>query len=219
MDLPVPRDFGWPLKPFESASTAVRTLPTGQMELMIEHDVIRGVTPEMLVWWFTSFAELRVGVAGVDYPAYLVWHPYDHVAVEARKARPSGPVQAGDHLRIMECFARDPRFELDVDALVTRLDPGGIGLRGFAFRRPFLELVHRFEEIGDGTLYRTRMVIGVDSGLLKPLLNGFVVPRKFSEAKAAAWHRHNVEEVGYFENFLPALFARRDEAPRITLDL
>ncbi|MEL6467916.1 MAG: hypothetical protein AAFQ58_23380, partial [Pseudomonadota bacterium] len=27
----------------------------------------------------------------------------------------------------------------------------------------------------------------------------------------AAWHRHNVIEVGTFENFLPALFAQRDD--------
>jgi hypothetical protein len=39
-------------------------------------------------------------------------------------------------------------------------------------------------------------------------MNRFVRPRLFPDDKARAWLRHNVEEVGNFEFFLPELYAK-----------
>jgi hypothetical protein len=57
--------------------------------------------------------------------------------------------------------------------------------------------------------YRSRVVVGATGGPLPPLLNRFALPRLFGEETARAWLRHNVEEVGCFENFLPEIHAAR----------
>ena len=49
-----PRPFDWTMKPLGSAETALKTLPDGRLELTIRHDVLRGVTPAMLGWWFRN---------------------------------------------------------------------------------------------------------------------------------------------------------------------
>ena len=54
--------------------------------------------------------------------------------------------------------------------------------------------------------YRSRALVGVE-GVLAPLLNP-LARRRFSDETARAWCRHNVEQVGCFENFLPALWER-----------
>ncbi len=42
---------------------------------------------------------------------------------------------------------------------------------------------------------------------LRPFFNRIVRPRVFSDDKARTWLKHNVEEVGNFEFFLPDLHA------------
>ena len=68
-----------------------------------------------------------------------------------------------------------------------------------------MQLAHTFEEKGTATLYHTRMLLGADSGPLKPVSH-FIRNRRFPSAKAGAWLKHNVEEVGAFEEFLPSLY-------------
>ena len=53
------------------------------------------------------------------------------------------------------------------------------------------------------------MVVGAASGLIRPLFNGFVRPRVFSDVMGTAWLAHNVEEVSMFEHILPTLYASR----------
>ena len=217
MQMPEPRDFGWNPKPLESADTFVESLPNGQMVLTIDHDRIAGVTTEMLVWWFQTFASLEVEAKGRRMPAYFVWHPRDHIGVEHRGGAPGGPLRPGEHLRIHEAFDRRAEFELDAVAEVTQLDATGIGLRVSLLGRPLMDLVHRFQDVEGGVLYRSRMVLGHDGGLLRYVVNRLILPRRFNREKAEAWLRHNVEEVGFFERFLPELYAKRADAPLIRM--
>jgi len=100
------------MKNVDSARTERRLLPDGRLHLHIRHDVLRGVTPAMLVWWFR--------------------HLEGTIEVGGRYARrlPDGSVGPGAKIHIRE-----------------------------------------------------------------------------------AWLRHNVEEVGNFEHFLPALYAREATEP------
>ena len=56
MELPAPLEFGWQMKPLESAKTTLQYLPDGRLELTISHDLLKGITPHMLYWWFTHIA-------------------------------------------------------------------------------------------------------------------------------------------------------------------
>ena len=48
--LPAPLPGSMPLKPLSSARTGLTRLRNGELELTIKHEVIRGVTREMLAW-------------------------------------------------------------------------------------------------------------------------------------------------------------------------
>jgi len=206
LTLPAPRDFGWELKTLDSATTAHITRPDGTMELTIDHSLIRGVTVDMLEWWFQNF-DKEVEFQGKTYQGYLLWHPFDHVgATFFRNAE--GRLTAGQRIHIREVFGRDMRFVVDDIVGLHRWDRGGIGLNAKKLGHTVMKLDHTFADEEGGVHYRSRMIVGAESGWLKGIINRLAVPRLFSQEKGTAWLRHNVEEVGCFENFLPELYAR-----------
>ncbi len=155
---------------------------------------------------------------GQRYPAYHVWHPYDHVAAQAPKGNADGPMQSGDRIHIHGVFQRDSRYEVNETSVVSTLDANGMGLTVTKFGRPPMDLQHRFEDVKGGGEYRSRMVLGCETGLLKPVINSLVLPRHFSETKAKAWLTHTMEEVGCFEHFLALLCDQRDAGSMARLD-
>ena len=72
-----------------------------------------------------------------------------------------------------------------------------------------MRLAHVFRPVAGGTRYLTRMRIGAKHGFMAKRLSHVMRRRRFSEKKAQAWLKHNVEEVGNLPHFLPALFAGR----------
>src|SRR6266849_3780016 len=64
-----------------SAKIAEHTLSDGRVVLQIEHELLRGVTPAMLVWWWRNI-EGDMELKGLTYPRYLIWHPIDHIHFE-----------------------------------------------------------------------------------------------------------------------------------------
>ena len=79
-----PRPFNWAMKPLDSAETGVKTLDDGRLELTIRHDILKGVTPAMLGWWFRNI-EGSMEHMGQTYPRYLIWHPIDHIHYEVAR--------------------------------------------------------------------------------------------------------------------------------------
>jgi phenylpropionate dioxygenase-like ring-hydroxylating dioxygenase large terminal subunit len=65
-ELPAPRPLIGPLRSLESAQTSLRRLPDRRLLATIRHAPLRGVTPEMLAWWFRNI-EGTVSVEGRDY--------------------------------------------------------------------------------------------------------------------------------------------------------
>jgi hypothetical protein len=51
------------------------------------------------------------------------------------------------------------------------------------------------------------MELGADTAFGRLLFNRLIRPMVFGDLMGPAWLRHNVEEVGNFEHFLPRLFA------------
>jgi hypothetical protein len=51
---PAPLNIPWTCKPVDSARSSVDILDDGRVYCWIEHELIRGVTPKMLVWWFKN---------------------------------------------------------------------------------------------------------------------------------------------------------------------
>lgn len=203
--LPPERDFGWKMKPLESATTRFAKDDDGVLHLTIEHDIVRGVTPGMLLWWFQHIGG-DMAYKGKTYPRYLVWHPKDHIHWSLAKGRADGSVGTGSYFRIVEAFGRDMRSLVDSTERVEKLDETGIRLVKRIGTTEVFSLQHDFIPHGPDTLYRSHMRVGTSRRPFNRVFNPWIRPLLFTEAMAHAWLKHNVEEVRNFEFFLPELY-------------
>ena len=217
-----PLTIAWAPKPVSSATTRMGRLGNGQLELTIKHDLIRGVSREMLAWWFCRIDDV-MEYQGQILPRYRVWHPRDHIFYQDLTRAADGTGSQGTRRRIVEAFGRNPRHMLDIVDRVVKLDESGIllsteraAITFGKFQTPLLPLggemstlQHDFIAAPGGTRYESRLVIGSDSLLGRLFLNRQVLPRLvIPDDMARAWLIHNVEEVGHFEQFLPQLYGR-----------
>lgn len=203
--LPPPLDFGWTPRTPENTRTGQAELAGGALEIRIDHAPLTGVNSAMLDWWFQNFdGEARY--RGQTVPAYRLWHPRDHIAV-AFTRNSEGRLAPGQRVHIEEVFARDERFTANVRARIHRWDRGGIGFHVEVLGHRLMQLDHAFTDSAEGLLYRTRAQIGASSGPLRAPLNA-IARSRFGAEKSAAWVRHNIEEVGFFVDFLPELYSQ-----------
>jgi hypothetical protein len=205
MKLPKPLEFGWTMKSLASAQTTIRRLEDGRLELTIVHDVLQHITPAMLYWWFGHIGG-EMTYQGKSYPRYRVWHPQDHIHWALARASANGKAEAGAVFRIVEMFGRNPQFAIDVQEVVEKLDEMGIRLSNRLAGLEVSSLEHTFTPAANGTLYRSRMLVGVEHGLLGGVVNNWIRPRVFPDKMGRAWLKHNIEEVGNLEFFLPELY-------------
>ena len=209
LELPEPLPIPWLCKPVESASSGVKILDDGRVYCWIEHEVIKNVTPEMLVWWF-SHLEGDVEIGGVKYNRYRVWHPRDHLFAEYAKRNADGSVGVGSVIHLAEMFDADPKYLIHIYTEIKKLDETGYIHQPRVHGLRLAEMEYAFERVGGGTMYRNSLTIGFPGGLgriLNPLVRRFF----FDERRGAAWLKHNIEEVGNFEFFLPALYAAENK--------
>jgi hypothetical protein len=199
--LPLP----FALKPLHSADTGVERLADGRTRYWIRHELIRGVTPAMLAWWFANL-EGSISFGGRSYNRYRFWHPRDHYHASYARRLEDGTVGPGAAIRLIEVLGRDERYRVDTITHIERLDEGGYihnpELHG---RTGFARMEYSFTPAAGGTLYENSLTIGAAAPwypLLRPLVERFA----FTPAQGRAWHLHNIEEVGMFEHFLPALY-------------
>lgn len=197
------------MKPLSSAKTTVERLDDGRLRFAIVHEVLAGITPAMLVWWFEHMDGFLV-LGGREVPRYRVWHPRDHVALTyVRPGRDGKKFSAGAKIRIQELFGADPRYAVDVVDEVDFLDESGFAHAHRVAGVTVAAMTYRFTNVAGGTLYENSLTVGIPrSHLGARAFNRLVRPVVFPEHMGRAWLRHNVEEVGNFQFFLPELFAR-----------
>ena len=200
---PPPLEIDWIAKPVSSARSGVDTLGDGRLYCWIEHEVIRNVTPAMLVWWF-GHIDGDITVGGRSLKRYRVWHPLDHIAHRYLTRNADGSIGVGCLMHIEEMLGRQPEHLVDVLTVITRLDETGFAHRARRYRLPIVRMDYDFKAVEEGVLYRNSLTVGFE-GRLGKLLNP-LVHRAFNEAYAHAWIKHNIEEVGNFESFLPGLY-------------
>ncbi len=202
---PTPLEIDWRCKPVESARSGLDILADGRVHCWIEHEVLRGITPKMLVWWFQHL-EGDMEVAGQRHSRYRVWHPRDHIAIEYSRRNPDGSIGVGCVIHLTEMLGANPDYLIDVHTDITQLDELGFrhlprfhGLR-------IARMDYEFSAVAEGTLYRNSLTAGA-RGLLGRVVNPLIRRFVFDEARGRAWIKHNIEEVGNFESFLPRLYA------------
>ena len=165
-------------------------LKSETVSLVIEHE-LRGVTPEMLDWWWDN----------MDNDSYKLWNPKDHIALEWQIP----PSQMGHigaiHmacesisdilLKFYVSAGEDPSAALITpiyhhvnvgSSLAPGIDDTALG-----------SLVHEYEETSYGTRMRSTFILPA------------IVPQFFLDFLK----QHNSAEMGRFPEFLPQLYKQK----------
>lgn len=197
-------------KPVSSAKWVdVDVSRTGRIRVRIEHDTIRGVTPEMMRWWFENLADTTtwngVDFGGPQISHYHLWHHRDHIAVTPRPAAGvNTEIATGTTFTIDEQF-NDYRDRIHATVTVTRLDDEeftfDIHKAGVRVGR----IVHTYGPTDGGLRFYAETTIGFDRGTLA--FANLVRPWFYSARTADHWIRHNIEETGRSEDVIPQLYA------------
>jgi hypothetical protein len=202
---PKPRPVLYPLRTLDSAVVRYTKADHHRRRITIDHRPLAGVTPDMLLDWFTNLGG-TMEYGDVIIPRYLAWHPVDHIHWELAKPASGGGAAEGARFRIVERFGAREDFTVDVVDRVEKLDETGLRLVQRVGGVVVFQLEHTWSEGAGGTHYVTVLDIGARSPLFAPV-NRYLT-RKFSDEMARAWVKHNIEEVGQFEFLLPSLWAR-----------
>lgn len=227
LQMPPPRDFGWRLKPVESSHFKIHQRDNGQFCVVLNHALLRGVRADMIHWWFLNFPNLKVrlhdipGYSGEQVPGYLLWHPTDHVsAMLGGRLGPGGTAKAGCSIQIREAMQYDVygwKYPVDAQVKVFYVGEDGWAMgKALPIIGPVMMLRIHFKDVFEGQThigvhYHYEVVIGASGA---DPLSRFInkkIANEYSPEFFSAWHRHNVIEVGTFENFLPALYEQRHQ--------
>lgn len=223
--MPAARDFGWINKPVSSSHFEIHQKDNGQFCVVLNHALLRGVSAEMLQWWFLNFTRLKVrlldvpGYEGEEVPGYWLWHPVDHLsATLSGNVGPGGIAQTGCSIHIREAMQYERYgWKYPVD---SQLKVFYVGSDGWAMGKalpvigPVMMLRIHFKDVFEdaqhvGVHYHYEVVIGATGNNPVARFVNHRVTKEFGPEFFAAWQRHNVIEVGTFENFLLALFAQK----------
>ncbi|MDE2690718.1 MAG: hypothetical protein OXI49_09420 [Acidobacteriota bacterium] len=201
--------FFGPMKGPDSARHTVERLTAGRLRASIEHDMMKGVSPEMLRWWFENI-DTWTRYNGSDFngplvPVYRYWHPFDHIAVRwRRRVYVRGRLGPGSVIEIHEDLAG--KHPVRAKARVSRFDDEAFNfdlLLGGLLRVGSLD--HLYAEVEGGCSFYTEARIGVRVPIIGRFLN-WIIRRQFTEELLRDWIVHNIEESGETEKFVPALY-------------
>lgn len=212
--LPIPQPIPQlhPLRDTSSARTTIQEFPGRRLRITIDHAPLEGVTPDMLLWWFSHIGDTMT-YAGQTYPRYRVWHPLDHIHWELKREAPGGGAAEGARFRIVEAMGRSEAHYVDSIDRVEKLDRTGIRLVLRVAGAQFFQLEHTWSEGRGRTHYVSVLDLGSRSRLGYPV-NAYLRKHVFGAGMPEAWLKHNIEEVGLFEHILPELYEREHAGKR-----
>ena len=232
--MPPARDFGWALRDTNTSAFDICRRDNGQFCVVLNHALLRGCTAAMLRWWFLHFTRLRVRLPdtpdyeGKQVPAYWLWHPIDHLsATLTGSLGPGGTARVGAKIKIQEAMQYDRygwRYPVDSTVGVFYVGADGWAMgRVLPLLGPVMMLRIHFVDAKDeagqaGVHYHYEIVIGASGSNPVAKFVNHRITSQFSPEFFEAWQRHNVIEVGTFENFLPILYAQRDNTAELSYE-
>ena len=230
--VPKARDFGWKLKSTDSTFFEVVRNTNDQICVVQQHSLLRGVTTEMIYWWFCHFPNLKVKLIDIPgyeaqiVPAYLLWHPTDHINASLKGKLGVGDTsKVGAKIHIQEVMQFEKHgLQYPVDQELTifyHAKDGWCMGKSIPLIGKLMVLRIRFKDC-----YKDGKIIGVKyhyEVVAGSHLKNFIAKRitkkivgNFGDEFWEAWTTHNAIEVGVFENFLPALFEQRFDLNNLT---
>lgn len=180
----------------------------GQLHMRIEHDTVRGCTPEMLRWWFENLGRTTkwdgIAFEGPEVSFYHLWHHRDHVAITPISGSKTGFIEGG-LTGISEQF-NDYRDVINVETLTEKLTDRENTFVVKRFGMTLCRIIHLYSPEEDGSRWYTETIIGSGLPVVGWFLNWLVMPWIYSKATGEHWIRHNIEETGRSESVIPVLY-------------
>ena len=199
----------YPLRTVDTARVQYHRGPHRRRRITIVHRPLPGVTPPMLLDWFSRL-DGTMPYGNTVIPRYLAWHPIDHIRWELARPAPGGGAAEGARFRIVEAFGGRPEYHVDVVDRVEKLDETGIRLVQRVAGVTVFRLEHTWSPGVEGCHYVSVMDLGARAALFTPV--NAMLTRRFPDEMARAWVTHNIEEVGQLEFLLPSLNTRSPAA-------
>ena len=131
----------YPLRAVDTATVRYSDHPHGRRRVTIDHRPLAGITPTMLLDWFTHLGG-TIAYGGEIIDRYLAWHPIDHINWELARPAPGGGAAEGARFRMVEAFGGRPEYKIDEIARVEKLDETGIRLVKRIAGIPVFQLEH-----------------------------------------------------------------------------
>jgi len=148
--------------------------------MRIRHDVLKGLSPKMLAWWFANIGG-DMDVDGQRLNRYLVWPSHRPHKVELIRTAPDGKIGPGAVFRIVEAFA-PTRTSMSISRTLLSAS-AWTALRSFNGRMGIevARLNHDFAAVDGGASYFSTLTIGASMPAVRSLLNRFLHSFVFTE--------------------------------------
>lgn len=175
----------------------------------VSHALLRGVTPQMLDWWFERFPYIRAVVgAGSAVTGFRLWHPLNHLNLQVTDHSLSGLLGLAKGARYL-ARERWENSNQSIYALVSNRSVHCLTLEYFLGRNRLGRQHDEFAWVGNGTMYTSTLYAYCD--FIADSANFHFGSRPDHALKCGArhWIRHTVERVGNFERFLPEIHDAR----------
>ncbi|WP_426416158.1 hypothetical protein [Aestuariirhabdus sp. LZHN29] len=199
------RNFGWTLPTLDQANYHFQVRADGQLEIELSHPLLEGVSPQMLHWWYQ---QLPVGWAQWQqrrYSYYHLFHPSEHGVIHVLEPALDGAAGMGEGALVYRQERFGPYYSKG-RGRILRFDQRGMLVAPEMGSLQFGRIEHHFEAVEGGTRYRVRSLLGSQLPLVGPLINAYIVHKRFPPEVLEQWLRHQVEEVGTLPHFLPDLY-------------
>lgn len=184
----------------------------GSIRVQIQHDTLKGVTPEMMKWFFENQAKTTtwngVDFSGEEVVIYHLWHHRDHVAIKPLTNPKNGinnGFAVGAYTVIQEQF-NDYHEMINNKMLTITLDETEFTFHIKKFGLTVGKVVHYYSPTPDGIDFYAETHIGIEFPIFGWLMNWLLLPFYYSKKTAAHWIKHNIEETGQSEKIIPILF-------------
>ena len=213
-----PRDLPWTLPDYRQATTSWEVAEDGRIHTHVEHFFLRGITPEMVLWFYQHLPISTVELNGVTIPLYHIFHPTEHGRISVIEEAPDGTpgMVAGAMIMREEWFGE---YDSRGAARIVEFSPDGFLAIPEVAGLVIGEVRHRLRGETGGTAYEVDTIIGSELPILGSLLNLYLRNAVFHAAMIEQWRRHQVEEVASLQFFLPQLYAQRGGDNHFVLEM
>jgi hypothetical protein len=204
-EIEAPRPHFWDYPKVSEAKYHTEINAEGKLVIELEHPILKGVTPEMISWWYRNLASGKATIQGKEYEFYHLFHLSEHGQTRVIEPATDGSNGMGVGALVYRQEKFGPFLSKGMGRVLS-FDSNGFTVSPVLGPLSFGTIEHHFEPKEDGTLYRVKTILGSDAPVIGRILSLYIRTKQFPPEVVQEWIRHQVEEVGSLSHFLPELF-------------